>query len=305
MASQHANANQDAALPRDSDGQIYRRNYTRYDGPREGRSRTYLAVVWHSVRRALGVRRKWTAKILPIILYSSAFVPVIGFISVPAILGIDALQFDTASLFSTLSLILLVFAAAASPEMLCDDRRENVLPLYYSRGMTRPDYLIAKLLALGGIMLSVSLLPAMLLFLGNSFLQDQPFSYFRTNGDEALRLIATSVLLSVLYASIGLAVASMTERKGVASAIIIGFFIAGTAIANGLFQAVDESWGFVFALISPMDIPEGILLLVYGDAPSGSLAIRADIDGFWFLASVFGFAGVSAALLYRRYLRED
>jgi ABC-2 type transport system permease protein len=159
-----------------AEGQVYRRRYTRYTGSRQGRVRSYLAVIYHSLRRALGIRRKWTSKILPIILYSAAFIPVIGFISVPAILGIEGIEFDSATIFSTISLILLVFAAAASPEMLCDDRRENVLPLYYSRGLSRLDYLAAKLLAIGAIMLSVSLLPALLLFLGNSFLQDQPFS---------------------------------------------------------------------------------------------------------------------------------
>lgn len=152
-----------------ADGHVYRRRYTRYAGTRQGRARSYGAVIFHSWRRALGIRRKWTSKILPIILYGAAFIPVIGFISVPAILGVSGLEFDASDLFSTLSMILLVFAAAASPEMLCDDRRENVLPLYYSRGLTRWDYLAAKLLALGSLMLSITLLPALILFLGTRF----------------------------------------------------------------------------------------------------------------------------------------
>ena len=267
--------------------------------------RSYSAIIYHSWRRALGIRRKWTSKILPIILYSAAFIPVIGFISVPAIIGIDGFRFEPSELFSTISLILLVFAAAASPEMLCDDRRENVLPLYYSRGMSRWDYLAAKLLALGGIMLSVSLFPALLLHLGNSFLQDQPFRYLSSNWDEILKILAAALMLALFYSAIGLAVASMTERKGIASAIVIGIFLAGSAIANGLYEAIEQSWSFVFALVSPMDIPDGILLLVFGEASSGSLPDRADVDGPWFLLSVFGFVCFSGILLYRRYLRED
>jgi ABC-2 type transport system permease protein len=299
-----ANADMSNQSTPQAEGQVYRRRYTRYTGSRQGRTRSYLAVIYHSVRRALGIRRKWTSKILPIILYSAAFIPVIGFISVPAILGIEGIEFDSATVFSTISLILLVFAAAASPEMLCDDRRENVLPLYYSRGLSRLDYLAAKLLALGAIMLSVSLLPALLLFLGNSFLQDQPFSYFTSNADEPLRILGTSLLLSLFYASVGLAVASMTERKGIASAIIIGVFLAGTAIATGLYEAIDQDWNFVFVLLAPMEIPEGILILMFDYSPSTALPVRADIEPAWFLASVAGFAAVSGALLYRRYLRE-
>ncbi len=288
-----------------TDGQVYRRRYTRYAGTREGRARSYGAVIFHSWRRALGIRRKWTSKILPIILYGAAFIPVIGFISVPAILGISAIEFGASDLFSTLSMILLVFAAAASPEMLCDDRRENVLPLYYSRGLTRWDYLAAKLLALGSLMLSITLLPALILFLGNTFLQDAPFSYLTSNWDQFPRILAMSLLLSVFYAGVGLAIASMTVRKGIASAIIIGFFLAGTAIANGLYESIDLDWSFVFGLASPMDVPEGLIYLVFGDAPSGALATRADIDPAWFLVSIAGFVAVSSGLVYRRYLRED
>jgi ABC-2 type transport system permease protein len=288
-----------------AEGHVYRRRYTRYEGIREGRTRSYGAVVIHSWRRALGIRRKWTSKILPIILYAAAFVPVIGFISVPAILGIDGIQFEPSELFATLSMILLVFAAAASPEMLCDDRRENVLPLYYSRGLSRWDYLAAKLLALGTLMLSISLLPALILFIGNSFLQDQPFSYIASNPDQLVRIVATALLLSVFYAAVGLAVSSMTERKGISSAIIIGVFLAGTAIANGLYESISQDWSFVFALFSPMDIPESIVYLIFDDPPSGALAVRADIDPLWFLGSVTGYVLIGGFLLYRRYLRED
>lgn len=114
-----------------------------------------------------------------------------------------------------------------------------------------------------------------------------------------------SLLLSAFYAGIGLAIASMTVRKGIASAIIIGFFLAGTAIANGLYESIDQEWSFAFGLASPMDVPEGLIYLVFGDAPSGSLALRADIDPAWFLGSIAGFLLVSSALVYRRYLRED
>jgi hypothetical protein len=97
----------------------------------------------------------------------------------------------------------------------------------------------------------------------------------------------------------------MTVRKGIASAIIIGVFLAGTAIATGLYEAIDQDWNFVFVLLAPMEIPEGILILMFDYSPSTALPVQADIEPAWFLASVAGFAAVSGALLYRRYLRED
>jgi ABC-2 type transport system permease protein len=297
---------QTSGIARESDeAQIYRRQYTRYTGAREGRTRSYLSVVSHSVRRALGIRRKWTAKIVPIVLYAAAFIPVIGFVSIPAIFGTDLIQFESIDLFQALSLVLLVFAAAASPEMLCDDRRENVLPLYYSRGFSRWDYLLAKLLALGGLMMSISLLPPLILFLGNAFLQDQPFRYLGSNFDEFFRIGGAALTLSIYFASIGLAISAITERKGIASAIYIGFFIAGSAILAALYTAIDQSWNVIFALFAPFDVPDGVLMLFFEGEIVGSLAAQAGIDSGWYLVSVSAFALASAVLLYRRYLRED
>jgi ABC-2 type transport system permease protein len=298
---------QDAATASRAAGeaQVYRRQYTRYTGVREGRPRSYQSMISHSIKRALGIRRKWTAKIIPIILYAAAFIPVIGFVSIPAIFGTDLIQFESVDIFQALSLVLLVFAAAASPEMLCDDRRENVLQLYYSRGFSRWDYLLAKLLSLGGLMLSIALLPPLILFLGNTFLQDHPFDYLGSNWDEFLRIGGAAITLSIYFAAVGLAVSAITERKGVASAIYIGFFIAGSAILGALYSAIDQEWNSIFVLFSPLEIPDGLLMLFFDAETPGSLAVDAGVEPALYLVSVSIFAAVSAVILYRRYLRED
>jgi len=45
---------------------------------------------------------------------------------------------------SLLAFVLLLFAATAGPELLCPDRRQNVLALIFTRPVTRSDYLLAK-----------------------------------------------------------------------------------------------------------------------------------------------------------------
>jgi ABC-2 type transport system permease protein len=290
----------------DGEGYVYRRDYERYDGLREGRQRSYRAVIGHSVRRALGIRRKWTAKIIPFILYAAAFLPVIGFISIQALFGTDIIQFGSADLFAALSLVLLIFAAAASPEMLCDDRRERVLQLYYSRGMTRSDYLLAKLIALGTLMLSISLVPALILFLGNMLLDDSPLRYLGNNLGEVARILTTSMLLSIYFASIGLAISAITLRKGIASAIYIGLFLITTPIVIALFETIKAGWSRYLLLLAPLEIPEGIISFALAvDPQPGSLLAQAGIDGWWYLVSVAVVSLGSAAILYRRYLAED
>jgi ABC-2 type transport system permease protein len=299
-------AQREGASPGVADGHVYRRDYERYTGVREGRRRAYLSVVAHSVRRALGIRRKWTSKVVPALLYVSAFLPVIGFIAVRAMFGIDLIVFTAADLFAALSLILLIFAAAAAPEMLCDDRRERVLQLYYSRGLTAGDYLIAKLIALGTLMLTISLIPALILFLGDGLLADSPVRHLASNAGEALRIVMTATLLSVFYAAIGLAISAVTLRKGIASAIYVGLFLVATPILVGVFEAVEADWARYLVLITPLEAPGGLIALVMGTDPDpGSMVARADVSHWWYLASLAGIVLASAGILYRRYLKED
>ena len=46
------------------------------------------------------------------------------------------------------SLLVVLFCAIVAPELVSRDLRGGVLPLYFSRPMTRSDYALAKLAAL-------------------------------------------------------------------------------------------------------------------------------------------------------------
>src|SRR5215217_9117311 len=50
-------------------GEIFDRGYKHYDGPRLGRRGAFFALIRYSMKRALGIKKSWTAKIIPIFLY--------------------------------------------------------------------------------------------------------------------------------------------------------------------------------------------------------------------------------------------
>ena len=83
--------------------------------------------------------------------------------------------------FGFIFLIEGIFVATIAPEMLCGDRRENVLSLYFSRAITRFDYLLAKLVAAAILTLTISLVPCILYWLGRQFLDDSPMSAIKDN----------------------------------------------------------------------------------------------------------------------------
>lgn len=287
-------------------GEVFDRGYQHYLGPRQGRAHAVRALTLYSVRRGLGVKKRWTAKIIPTFLYAASFLPVAIIIGIRALVGPVAEGFNYATLYAALSPLILIFAAAAAPEMLCDDRRENVLPLYFSRPITRGDYLLAKIAALGILLGSIAILPPLLLFMGNTLMAESPLSYLRQNPDEVGRILATGTLLSVFYAAIGLVIAAFTARKGVAAAIYIGFITVETAIVEALSQAITSSWRDFLDLISLANVPERLINWIFGPTSGvGAPPVGTPLQGWLYLVAVAAVVGVCGVVMYRRYLAEE
>lgn len=287
-------------------GEVFDRGYRHYEGVRAGRRHTVLSLLLYSAQRAIGIRRRWTAKIIPFSLYALATVPALVVVSLRSFLGDAAAGFDYPFLYGMLSLILPLFAAAAAPELLCDDRRQRVLQLYFSRPLTRRDYLLAKLGALAVLVAGIAFVPALTLFLGNTFLADSPPRYLVDHAGDLGRIAAAGSLISLFYAAMALAVASYTDRKGVASGVTIGVIILGSAIAGALFEVVSGRWRDVMVLASPLTVPDGIVAWAFSSEPSAdSAAARAGLDPAWFVLSVAVVVAVCGAATYRRYLREE
>ena len=293
----------DAPRARDA-GVIYDRGYRRYEGERAGRTSAIAALFGYSLRRMVGIGKRWTAKILPAFLYLVAFGPILAIIGLRAIFPIPPdPNGGYADLFGLILIVVLIFAATAAPELLCDDRRQGVLALYFSRVITRGDYLLAKLAALAVLLLSVTALPMLLLFLGNALLDAAPLTYVREHWDVPLRLLALSALIALFYAAIGLAIAANVDRKGIAAAIFAGVILIGSGVIAAVYNAVTASWRDYLLLLSPGNVGDELtawLLETRAGSPQTS-----PVNSAWYLVSVLGALLICAVLLYRRYLRED
>ena len=46
-----------------------------------------------------------------------------------------------------ISIVILVFAVVITPELLCPDRRDRTLTLYFSTAVSRFEYVLGKFLA--------------------------------------------------------------------------------------------------------------------------------------------------------------
>lgn len=285
-------------------GEIYDLGYQHYTGSRQGRPRAVQALVLYSVKRGLGIKKKWTSKIIPSVLYMAAFIPAFIIAGLIAFLGSEEVEFGYSGLYDYIQFVLLIFAAALAPEMLCDDRRENVLSLYFSRALTRFDYLLGKVGGMAILMLSIALGPTILLFFAQVLLADSPLSYFGDHVGDLGRIAASGLLIAIYYAAIGLGVAAFTDRKGVASAIIIGLVIFLFAISNALFESLDGGMRRFAILFSPLDVIHATNVWLF-DATRDQMIRESDLPNVVYPAAVLIVAAASAVIMYRRYLAED
>jgi ABC-2 type transport system permease protein len=286
-------------------GEVFDRGYQHYTGERLGRSYAIRALVIYSIKRGLGIKKNWTAKITPILLYALAYLPAIVITAIISFFpGETGLGYG--SLYGFINFVILIFAASVAPEMLCDDRRENVLPLYFSRPMSRLDYLMAKIMAMALLMATLVFGPALMLFAGRALTAGNPASWFINNLDEVLRIFVYGTLLSAFYAAIGLIIATFTTRKGIAAAIMIVGILMVTAFVNGLYFAIDDSAADLLVYLSPMDVISATRSWVFGTAlDPDSMPGQADLPGFTYGVAILVVLALSAAVMHRRYLSEE
>jgi ABC-2 type transport system permease protein len=286
-------------------GTIYDRGYRHYEGPREGRGRRVRAIVVAGVRRALGLKRNWKTKVIPWGLLVLAFGPVFAFIGVRVLVGEAVGEFlGYGRYLRIVAGLLLLFAATAGPELLCPDRRQNVLALIFTRPVTRLDYLLAKLAALLLVVGLIAVVPLLVLFLGNTLTADSAAIYLRENLDDLGRILLAGGALTVFYSVVALAAASLTDRRALATAGLLGVLLGSSALANILFFTTRFDGRRWFALLSLGGAPGRFVDWLFGDGfDPGTLAQQAGITGPAYLAEMGVVVAVAGGVLAWRVLR--
>ena len=248
-------------------GAVYDRGYRPYEGARGQRGAATFALYKASMRRALGIRRSWRQKVAPFVL--------LGIVTIPAIVNVgigyvtrdrfltERIEIITYRDYVGVSSALLLFVALVAPDVVCPDRRQHVLPLMFARPITGVDYVLAKLGAIATILFAFSFLPQVVLFVGNMLVSDSALDYFTGHLDVLWKVPVAVALLAVYYAVIGVAISSLTDRRIVAGAAVIGLFLV-TSIASGIFVGDSEfDGGSAAGLINVLALPLYLRDLVF------------------------------------------
>jgi ABC-2 type transport system permease protein len=222
------------------DAEVRDVRYGRYEGVRRGRAAGVMSLARWGALRSLGARRGWKAKAVPITLMLLAIAPAIIVLGVRALFadqtGIDlteALPFSGYQ--AIIGVVILLFAGITTPELLCPDRRDGTLALYFSTAVSRGEYLAGRAIAAVAPLLLVTLLPMLVLYAGILVFEEHPLGYLQDNWAELPRIVAAGVILALYYGLVGLAVSSLTGRRAFAIGGYLLLLVAPTLV-SGLLQ---------------------------------------------------------------------
>ncbi|MGH2632667.1 MAG: ABC transporter permease [Tepidiformaceae bacterium] len=281
-------------------GSIYDLGYRHYEGERLGRGHAFMALYWYTVRSAFGIGRRPSSKIIPWALFVVALLPAAIRLGVAAIATdrVDVAQ--PSDYFNLINLVVALFCAAVAPEVIGRDQRTHTLVLYFSRTLSRRDYVLAKLAAFVTALFALTLVPLIVLYIGNTFTGSDSLAYVKDNWADIPRIFGSSIADTVVMASIALVIAAQTSRRSYATVSVIAAFIV-TSVLGAIFVEDVGGAGHVAALLSPFDLLRGLNLWIFHATADGGVVVDANLAGWVYgVAALVIFAGATA-LLVRRY----
>lgn len=276
-----------SALPEPA-GTIYDIGFRHYDGPRLGRRGAIAAIVGAGLRATFGLGRSGRSKIIPWGALVLALLPAIVAVAVRVLVGDLIDLYSYANYLWGIGALLPIFVAAQAPELVVNDMRHRVLPLYFSRPISRLDYVAAKLVALSLALLGLTLAPVLLLFTGRVLAAEDLGAAL---GDEVGALpgiVGSGVLHAVVLAAMGLAICSLAARRAYAAGAVLAVFLIG-GVMGGTFQAQGRGLQAFAPLLNPLAILDGAREWLFGGSVAESPVASADLP----LATY----GVASALL--------
>jgi ABC-type transport system involved in multi-copper enzyme maturation permease subunit len=227
---------------------IYKRGYQRYQGPCTPHLTRLLAFPRFAWRRMVNQR------LVVIVLMASLFWPLAcaAFVYIsnhtellqgvggPLVhfLNINGTFFLT--FMSAQSFFAVLLAALAGPGLVAPDLANNALPLYFSRPLSRLDYVLARLLVLAGLLALVTWIPGLLLF--GMQIGMAGWSWFAANWTLGAAVAGGFFLWSLLLGLVAMASSAYVRWRVIAGALVLAFFFVLAGAAQLIKAVTGAEW---------------------------------------------------------------
>lgn len=227
---------------------VYRRGYQRYDG----------ALTSHFSRLMVMPRFSWeqllAQRFVVILLVTSLFWPLLcaGFIYLSnhselwqgfggGLKKFLAINGNFFSIFMNVqSTFALILASVAGPGLIAPDLANNALPLYFSRPLTRWDYILSRMIVLLGILSFVTIVPGMLLF--GMQVGMAGGDWFAKNWFLGSGIFIGFTVYMALVSLVAMTSSAYVKWRVVAGALVLAFFFLLAGAAEMVNQVFRVDW---------------------------------------------------------------
>ena len=277
----------------------------------------------------LGIGRGGRAKILPALLLVATITPALVFVLILAVADAGDSLPTAGDYYGIVGIILVLFGAVMSPELLIADRRSNVLQLYLVRPLSSTDYVAARFLAFFAVVLALVYSGQVILFAGYLLTVDGPGSWLQDNWLDIPRFLGAGVLFALFVTAIPMAAAAVISRRAYVAVFVIAAFLATSLTADGLAGAEncetvetrDGSGQFVssepetcepvvgdaapyISLINLFQAPQSLNDMIFdepGESPSGEAV--EELNRVFPIGAYAIFTALPCLFLWQRYRR--
>ena len=288
-----------------ADGAIHDIGYRHDDSPRRGRAAVARALAVETLLGSYGIGRAGRTKVVPVLLLAAMCLPALIGVIVVSVVGLGSLPgpLSYTAYASTLAPLTVVFVGAQAPVAVSRDLRFRVVSLYFSRPMSRTDYVRARFAGFSLAVLVFQGLPLLVLFAGALLARLPPGEQLPDLG----RALLGAVLLALVLAAISLVLAAATPRRGLGVAAIItvlavlsAVHVAVVGIAGGFGPDAGSAAGWA-GLIQPFTLVEGVQQALLGADPATTAVPGGALPAAAFAALTVLVVVGGCALLVARY----
>jgi ABC-2 type transport system permease protein len=281
-------------------GVIHDIGYRHYTGPRLGRGYLLRSLYVESLKGAYGLGRSAKSKVLPFLMLAAMSLPALIMAVVTGAAHENALPLPYTRYAIVLQTAIGIYVASQAPASVSRDLRYRVMPLYFSRPLSRNDYVLAKFAALSTAVFALVAVPLTVLYVG-ALLAKLSF-WAQTRG--FLSGLAGAAILALVLSAIGLLIASITPRRGFGVAAVITVTLL-LALVSGTLQGLasnqhDSKLAGYLGAISPFTLVDGVQVWLLRAEPSSEAGPPGTLGGVFFVfVAVAVVAGCYGLLLLR------
>jgi len=282
-------------------GVIHDIGYRGYDGPRLGRGYVLRSLYAQGLRSTFGLGRTAWTKVLPILLLVATLLPAVIIVAVEVYAKQKAqlLSYNRYAMF--LIPVIGIFVAAQAPQLISRDLRFRTVTLYFSRPLTREDYVLAKFGALASALFLLLSAPILVLSVGGVLAKFPLWQQTR----NFLTAEVGALVFALILAGVSAVLAAATTRRGIGVAVIITVLsVSYTAVVSiqGIAQYYDnKTLGGYLGLLSPFTLADGVQIALVNAPTSTPEPPPGTVGEAVFIVVAFLLVAGCYGLLLRRY----